>query len=176
MPVAFMDNFDRSSPFSQSDSQSPQDWTTEQTGEHKHQRRDKNRDAARKSRRKQTQKADVLHEELQTLEQSNAAYLKEIAELKKELQFYTTALEQHEPHCIKLCPHGPPVSMTVQGCPSTATPPPSDIPDPNPLPLDLDFFSGSPHNSTEMSLTELIDSSEFSPWDIVNGVGYLPQI
>uniref|UniRef100_A0A8C0YMM1 Basic leucine zipper ATF-like transcription factor 2 n=2 Tax=Cyprinus carpio TaxID=7962 RepID=A0A8C0YMM1_CYPCA len=99
MPAAVMDNFDRGSPFSQSDST--------QSDDHRHHRRDKNRDAARKSRRKQTEKADMLHEELQTLEQSNAAFIKEIAELKKELQFYTTALEQHIPHCTKLCPFEP---------------------------------------------------------------------
>ncbi|XP_055056335.1 uncharacterized protein batf2 [Misgurnus anguillicaudatus] len=170
MPAVIMDNFDRSSPFSQSDSQSPQDWGTGQSTEPRYQRREKNRDAARKSRKKQTEKADVLHEELQSLERSNAAYLKEIAELKKELQIYTTALEQHEPHCIKLCPSVP---MTVQGGPSTATPPSSDftfVPDPTPLP-ELAFLPGLPHNSVEFSLTELLDNTDWHPWDSVNGDG-----
>uniref|UniRef100_A0A671NPG8 Si:dkey-23i12.7 n=1 Tax=Sinocyclocheilus anshuiensis TaxID=1608454 RepID=A0A671NPG8_9TELE len=102
MPAALMDNFDQGSPFSQSDSQK----------DHRHHRREKNRDAARKSRRKHTEKADLLHEELQTLEQSNAAFVKEIAELKKELQLYTSALEQHIPHCTKLCPFEPSAPVT----------------------------------------------------------------
>ncbi|XP_014840994.1 PREDICTED: basic leucine zipper transcriptional factor ATF-like 2 [Poecilia mexicana] len=62
-------------------------------------RREKNRDAARKSRRKQTERADELHEELQSLEQSNSALQKEIAKLKKDLRLYETALERHKPHC-----------------------------------------------------------------------------
>uniref|UniRef100_A0A3P9M6R0 Basic leucine zipper transcriptional factor ATF-like 2 n=1 Tax=Oryzias latipes TaxID=8090 RepID=A0A3P9M6R0_ORYLA len=62
-------------------------------------RREKNRDAARKSRRKQTERADELHEELQDLEQSNSAFLKEIAELKKDLLFYQMTLERHKPYC-----------------------------------------------------------------------------
>lgn len=63
-------------------------------------RQEKNRDAARKSRRKQTERADELHEELQNLERSNSVLRKEIASLKKELHFYTKALESHEPLCI----------------------------------------------------------------------------
>ncbi|XP_008285082.1 putative protein TPRXL [Stegastes partitus] len=62
-------------------------------------RREKNRDAARKSRKKQTERADELHEELQELERSNAAFKKEIAALRKELHLYQTSLERHEPHC-----------------------------------------------------------------------------
>ncbi|XP_051563694.1 basic leucine zipper transcriptional factor ATF-like isoform X2 [Myxocyprinus asiaticus] len=161
MPAALMDNFDRGSPFSQSDSQSPQDWSTVQSDGHKLQQREKNRDAARKTRRKQTEKADILHEELQTLEQSNAAYVKEIDELRKEIQIYTTALEQHEPHCTKLSLCGP--SLPISVCPSTATPPTSDftfVSEPNPL-QDLGFLSASPHNS----LTDLLDSSDWSSWD-----------
>uniref|UniRef100_A0AAR2L5R4 BZIP domain-containing protein n=1 Tax=Pygocentrus nattereri TaxID=42514 RepID=A0AAR2L5R4_PYGNA len=70
------------------------------------QRRQRNRDAARRSRKKQTERADVLHE-VSTLETSNAAYVKEIAELKKELQHYTTILKEHEPHCTVQCLPGP---------------------------------------------------------------------
>lgn len=62
-------------------------------------RRQKNREAARKSRKKQTERADELHEELQKLEQSNSAFQKEIAALKKEVLLYTTALDRHEPSC-----------------------------------------------------------------------------
>lgn len=60
----------------------------------------KNRDAARKSRKKQTERADELHEELQSLEQSNSAFRKEIALLKKELHLYTEALQNHEHVCV----------------------------------------------------------------------------
>ncbi|XP_018962340.1 basic leucine zipper transcriptional factor ATF-like [Cyprinus carpio] len=172
MPAALMDNFDQGSPFSQSDSQSPHDWST-QSKDHRHHHREKNRDAARKSRRKHTEKADLLHEELQNLEQSNATFVKEIAELKKELQLYTTALEQHIPHCTKLCPFEP--SVTVTGGPSTATPSTSDITfstDPNFLP-DLAFLPES--NSAGISLTDLLDSSDWYPWDSVNGNGCLQQ-
>ncbi|KAM4537165.1 uncharacterized protein batf2 [Odontesthes bonariensis] len=70
-----------------------------QTGRRVTKRREKNRDAARKSRQKQTERADELHEELQSLEQSNLAIQKEIAALKKELHLYEKALERHKPYC-----------------------------------------------------------------------------
>ncbi|KAI2662764.1 Basic leucine zipper transcriptional factor ATF-like 3 [Labeo rohita] len=172
MPVAVMDNFDRGSPFSQSDSLSPHDWSTQSEG-HRHHRREKNRDAARKSRKKQTERADILHEELQALEQSNAAFIKEIAELKKELQLYTTALEQHIPHCTKMCPFEP--SVSTPGGPSTATPSTSDITfnsDPNLL-SDLTFLADT--NPANLSLTDLLDSSDWCPWDSLSGNGCLQQ-
>nr|XP_046175934.1 flocculation protein FLO11 [Oncorhynchus gorbuscha] len=62
-------------------------------------RRVKNRDAARKSRKKQTERADILHQDLQTLESSNSALEKEIASLRREFQLYTATLEQHESAC-----------------------------------------------------------------------------
>ncbi|XP_052353723.1 putative uncharacterized protein DDB_G0290521 [Oncorhynchus keta] len=62
-------------------------------------RRVKNRDAARKSRKKQTERADILHQDLQTLESSNSALEKEIAGLRREFQLYTATLEQHESAC-----------------------------------------------------------------------------
>ncbi|XP_066575095.1 basic leucine zipper transcriptional factor ATF-like [Amia ocellicauda] len=62
-------------------------------------RREKNRVAAQRSRKKQTERADVLHEELESLEKQNASYLKEIASLRAELQLYTEALLTHEPLC-----------------------------------------------------------------------------
>ncbi|XP_037615582.1 arginine-glutamic acid dipeptide repeats protein [Sebastes umbrosus] len=83
-------------------------------------RQEKNRDAARKSRRKQTERADELHEELQGLEQSNSALKKEIAALKKDLQLYTTALEQHKPLCcLKDSTH----LSTSADCQSSSSPP-----------------------------------------------------
>ncbi|KAK2913661.1 hypothetical protein QQF64_030568 [Cirrhinus molitorella] len=172
MPAALMDNFDRGSPFSQSDSLSPHDWST-QPEDHRHHRKEKNRDAARKSRKKQTEKADMLHEELQTLEQSNAAFIKEIAELKKELQLYSTALEQHIPHCTKLCPFES--SVTAPEGLSTATPSTSDITfntDSNLL-SDLTFLPDT--NPANISLTDLLDSSDWCSWDSMNGNGCLQQ-
>ncbi|XP_061664234.1 fos-related antigen 1-like [Syngnathoides biaculeatus] len=71
-------------------------------------RRLKNRDAARKSRKKQTQKADELHQELLSLEGSNAALEKEIKALKKEARRYTAALENHRPFCVL---RGPDVAL-----------------------------------------------------------------
>ncbi|XP_054457527.1 uncharacterized protein batf2 [Anoplopoma fimbria] len=71
----------------------------QQMGSRGRKRQEKNRHAARKSRRKQTERADELHEELQCLEQSNSAFKKEIAALKKDLHLYTTALEHHKPLC-----------------------------------------------------------------------------
>ncbi|KAM9424513.1 uncharacterized protein batf2 [Pholidichthys leucotaenia] len=62
-------------------------------------RREKNRNAAMKSRKKQTERADGLHKELQSLEQSNTALQKEISSLKKELAMYQMTLKQHEPYC-----------------------------------------------------------------------------
>ncbi|XP_021470274.2 basic leucine zipper transcriptional factor ATF-like 2 [Oncorhynchus mykiss] len=62
-------------------------------------RRVKNRDAARKSRKKQTERADILHQDLQTLESSNSALEKEIAGLRREFRLYTATLEQHESAC-----------------------------------------------------------------------------
>ncbi|XP_034413277.1 transcription factor kayak [Cyclopterus lumpus] len=78
-------------------------WEREDGGEHTGRRgrikQERNKNAARKSRRKQTERADELHEELQCLERSNLAIKKEIAALKKDLHFYTAALERHEPSC-----------------------------------------------------------------------------
>ncbi|XP_034532619.1 basic leucine zipper transcriptional factor ATF-like 2 isoform X2 [Notolabrus celidotus] len=78
---------------------SERDGEGEQVGTRGAKRQEKNRNAARKSRKKQTERADDLHEELQNLERSNSAFQKEIASLKKDLHFYTTALERHQPHC-----------------------------------------------------------------------------
>ncbi|XP_073692735.1 uncharacterized protein batf2 [Garra rufa] len=105
--------------------------------------------------------------ELQTLEQSNAAFIKEIAELKKELQLYTTALEQHIPHCTKLCPFES--SVTAPEGPSTATPSTSDITfnaDPNLL-SDLTFLPDT--NPANLSLSDLLDSSDWCSLDSLNG-------
>uniref|UniRef100_A0A672JPE5 BZIP domain-containing protein n=1 Tax=Salarias fasciatus TaxID=181472 RepID=A0A672JPE5_SALFA len=84
-------------------------------------RREKNRNAARKSRKKQTERADELHEELQSLERSNSALQREIATLTKELHVYEAALKRHEPHCrLKTSPPSSTAlfqSLTSSCCP-----------------------------------------------------------
>ncbi|KAG5260969.1 hypothetical protein AALO_G00298530 [Alosa alosa] len=103
MPGFFMDtknHAESSTSFSGEESQSSSDWGKYDFGPVRmYKRKEKNRDAARKSRKKQTERADVLHEEMQFLELSNAAFEREIADLQAELQRYTTALQQHEPQC-----------------------------------------------------------------------------
>ncbi|KAM9717376.1 uncharacterized protein batf2 [Menidia menidia] len=99
-----------------------------QTGTRWTKRQEKNRHAARKSRQKQTERADELHEELQSLEQANSAFQKEITGLKKQLLFYERALERHKPYCClkpsaaAISPTG--LSMSSSGrCKSSSSPP-----------------------------------------------------
>ncbi|KAM9501708.1 basic leucine zipper transcriptional factor ATF-like [Clarias gariepinus] len=161
MPFALMDKADEeTSSFSGSDSQSPQNWDGDHPNQRVCQRRQRNRDAARKSRKKQTERADVLHEELQTLERSNAALVKEISELEKEMQHYTTALKEHEPHCTLSSWSGPSI-------PNTST---SDFPQPfNPNPVEELIFPI--HDSTaepNVSLIDILDRTvgqDWLPWD-----------
>ncbi|MCI4377400.1 hypothetical protein PGIGA_G00203190 [Pangasianodon gigas] len=157
MPFALMEKVEEeTSSFSGSDSQSPQNWGRDQSDERVCQRRQRNRDAARKSRKKQTERADVLHEELQTLERSNAALVKEISELEKELQHYTTALKEHEPQCTLSCWSGPPI-------PDMST---SDFPQPfNPNPGEESIFPTHDPTTLDVSLAELLDETEWMPWD-----------
>ncbi|KAI4895754.1 hypothetical protein NFI96_024061 [Prochilodus magdalenae] len=164
MPVALMEKLDEgtTSSLCESDSHSPQDWDADQSCERVCQRRQRNRDAARRSRKKQTERADVLHEELQSLEQSNAAFVKEIAELKKELQHYTTILKEHEPHCTVQHWPGPSVPFTA----STASATTSDLTpafNPNSVPELPLLPSLTPE--TGFSLTDLLDRTEWLPWD-----------
>ncbi|XP_066538181.1 basic leucine zipper transcriptional factor ATF-like [Hoplias malabaricus] len=163
MPVALMDKLDGgTSSVCGSDSNSPHTWDIDQPGERVCQRRQRNRDAARRSRKKQTEKADVLHEELQALEQSNAAYVKEIAELKKELQHYRTVLKEHEPHCTAFWP-GPSVPLTA----SKTSEPTSDLtPAFNPNLVSEISFPSSP--TPESSLSELLDRTDWLPWDMTD--------
>ncbi|XP_017565324.1 basic leucine zipper transcriptional factor ATF-like 3 [Pygocentrus nattereri] len=163
MPVALMEELDRgTSSLCGSDAHSPHDWAIDQPPERVCQRRQRNRDAARRSRKKQTERADVLHEELQTLETSNAAYVKEIAELKKELQHYTTILKEHEPHCTVQCLPGPSVPFTAS-TPSTTTSDLTPTFDSNPIPevpvLPL------PTPEPGFCLVDLLERNEWLPWD-----------
>ncbi|XP_048885136.1 basic leucine zipper transcriptional factor ATF-like 3 isoform X2 [Brienomyrus brachyistius] len=99
-------------------------------------RRENNRAAAQRSRKKQTERADELHKELQSLEHSNAAYEKEIASLREEIEKYTAALQRHEPHCplhtspcLEIPPHSStsPAALTLA---SNLTPVPASHPPP----------------------------------------------
>uniref|UniRef100_A0A3B1JX73 Basic leucine zipper ATF-like transcription factor 2 n=1 Tax=Astyanax mexicanus TaxID=7994 RepID=A0A3B1JX73_ASTMX len=155
MPVALMDKLEGgSSSVCGSDSQSPRDW-----------RRQRNRDAARRSRKKQTERADVLHEtqELQALEQSNAAFVKEIDDLKKELQHYHTVLKEHEPHCTVHCLSQPSVPFTAS-IPSTFT---TDMTPSlfNPSPVQDLPLPPSSIPESEISLADLLDRADWLPWD-----------
>ncbi|KAF7706357.1 basic leucine zipper transcriptional factor ATF-like [Silurus meridionalis] len=157
MPFALMDKVDEeTSSFSGSDSNSPQTWGTGKPNVRMYQRRQRNRDAARKSRKKQTERADVLHEELQTLERSNSALVKEISELQKELHCYTTALKEHEPHCILSCWSGP----------SNQDMSTSDLPQPfNPNPGDQSILPMTDPITPDVSLSELLDRADWTTWD-----------
>ncbi|XP_040920589.1 basic leucine zipper transcriptional factor ATF-like 3 [Toxotes jaculatrix] len=62
-------------------------------------RREKNRVAAQKSRKRQTQRADLLHEACELLEQKNRKLRREVDSLSEEQRLLTEALRAHEPHC-----------------------------------------------------------------------------
>ncbi|XP_058251126.1 basic leucine zipper transcriptional factor ATF-like [Hemibagrus wyckioides] len=155
---ALMEKVDEeTSSFSGSDSQSPQNWGRDQPEERVCQRRQRNRDAARKSRKKQTERADVLHEEMQTLERSNAALLKEISELEKEKQHYTTALKEHEPQCTLSCWSGPSITdMSTSNFLQTFN---------NPKPEEEPIFPTHDPAAPDESLADLLDKADWIPWD-----------
>uniref|UniRef100_A0A3B4Z1M8 Basic leucine zipper ATF-like transcription factor 3 n=1 Tax=Stegastes partitus TaxID=144197 RepID=A0A3B4Z1M8_9TELE len=62
-------------------------------------KREKNRVAAQKSRKRQTQRADVLHEACELLEQRNRKLRREVDSLSEEQHLLTEALRAHEPLC-----------------------------------------------------------------------------
>ncbi|KAK2860466.1 hypothetical protein Q7C36_004632 [Tachysurus vachellii] len=158
MPFALMEKADEeTSSFSGSDSQSPQNWGRDQAGGRVCQRRQRNRDAARKSRKKQTERADVLHEEMQTLEQANANLLKEISELEKEMQCYTTALKEHEPHCTLSCWSGPSIPhMSTSNSHQFFN---------NPKTGEEPAFPTHDPAAPDVSLAELLNRTDWVPWD-----------
>ncbi|XP_028997354.1 basic leucine zipper transcriptional factor ATF-like 3 isoform X2 [Betta splendens] len=63
------------------------------------QRREKNRVAAQKSRKRQTQRADLLHQTCELLEQRNRKLRSEVDSLSEEQRLLTEALRAHEPFC-----------------------------------------------------------------------------
>ncbi|KAM7368355.1 hypothetical protein PAMP_014579 [Pampus punctatissimus] len=62
-------------------------------------RREKNRVAAQKSRKRQMQRADVLHEACELLEQRNRQLKREVDSLSEEQRLLTEVLRVHEPLC-----------------------------------------------------------------------------
>ncbi|KAF3703181.1 Basic leucine zipper transcriptional factor ATF-like 3 [Channa argus] len=62
-------------------------------------RREKNRVAAQKSRKRQTQRADLLHQACELLEQRNRKLRREVDCLSEEQRLLTEALRAHEPMC-----------------------------------------------------------------------------
>ncbi|KAM9703215.1 basic leucine zipper transcriptional factor ATF-like 3 [Menidia menidia] len=71
-------------------------------------KREKNRVAAQKSRKRQTQRADLLHQACELLEQTNRQLRREVDSLSEEQQLLVEALRAHEPLCpIMHCSFGP---------------------------------------------------------------------
>ncbi|XP_033503689.1 basic leucine zipper transcriptional factor ATF-like 3 [Epinephelus lanceolatus] len=62
-------------------------------------RREKNRVAAQKSRKRQIQRADILHEACELLEQKNRKLRREVDSLSEEQRLLTETLRTHEPFC-----------------------------------------------------------------------------
>ncbi|KAI1898703.1 hypothetical protein AGOR_G00075100 [Albula goreensis] len=130
-------------------SQSASDTGNWSCSDRKCKRREKNRVAAQKSRKKQTERADALHQELQSLEHSNAAYEKEIAQLRLELEQYSSVLKEHEPHC---CIFSFSSQRTIQNATSSTQTPAAPLP--------------AAANHTELSLPDFLDGTEWSHiWD-----------
>ncbi|XP_068454909.1 basic leucine zipper transcriptional factor ATF-like 3 isoform X1 [Clinocottus analis] len=79
----------------------------------KSKRREKNRVAAQKSRKRQTQRADLLHEACELLEQRNRKLKREVDSLSEEQRRLSEALGAHE----RLCPimHCCTASSSVSG-------------------------------------------------------------
>ncbi|KAL2079711.1 hypothetical protein ACEWY4_025455 [Coilia grayii] len=169
MPGVFMDTTilaESFASFSGEESQSSPDWGKDAIGPNRGKRKEKNRDAARKSRKKQTERADLLHEELQFLERSNAAFEKEIADLKAELKRYTTALQQHEPQCSLHSSSKPACHATPQlkafSFTSTSTSTLAVNIDPMPV-AGASLATRHGDALSDLSLTELLDSTDWTP-------------
>ncbi|XP_067118092.1 basic leucine zipper transcriptional factor ATF-like 2 [Osmerus mordax] len=137
MPPLFMDSRSESSvaSFSGEDSRSPTDWESgggkRQKVEHRGKRKERNRDAARKSRKKQTDKADLLHQELQGLEKAKSTLEKEILGLRRDHKLYSCALVQHQACCSLLLPMAIPASSSSSSSSPLlpmAAPPPATTP------------------------------------------------
>uniref|UniRef100_UPI0037E902EE basic leucine zipper transcriptional factor ATF-like 3 n=1 Tax=Semicossyphus pulcher TaxID=241346 RepID=UPI0037E902EE len=65
-------------------------------------RREKNRVSARKSRKRQTQRADILHQMCELLEQKNMKLRKEVDSLSEEQRLLNDTLKAHEPLCLNM--------------------------------------------------------------------------
>ncbi|XP_072232390.1 uncharacterized protein batf2 [Leuresthes tenuis] len=208
MPLLFMDHgYEPNSPSSLSAEECRSNTSAQeregdepQTGQRVTKRREKNRNAARKSRQKQTERADELHEELQSLEQSNLAFQKEIAALKKELHIYEKALERHKPYCcLRVSASSSSTRLSVSSsalCKTSSSPPqPSSSTTPS-LSTSLTFsidlqtldYAETPRLSPSASLpttttaasaaassAELLMASSSSPATVPYAVSFSPQ-
>ncbi|XP_073349599.1 basic leucine zipper transcriptional factor ATF-like 3 [Pagrus major] len=84
-------------------------------GDRRLKRREKNRVAAQKSRKRQTQRADLLHEACELLEQRNRKLKREVDSLSEEQRRLTEALRAHEPFCpIMHCSFASSTSSSLQ--------------------------------------------------------------
>ncbi|KAK3546437.1 hypothetical protein QTP70_026381, partial [Hemibagrus guttatus] len=96
-------------------------------------------------------------QEMQTLERSNAALLKEISELQKEKQHYTTALKEHEHQCTLSCWSGPSITdMSTSNFLQTFN---------SPKPEEEPIFPTHDPAAPDESLADLLDKADWTPWD-----------
>ncbi|KAJ8007802.1 hypothetical protein DPEC_G00097970 [Dallia pectoralis] len=118
-----------------------------------------NRDSARKSRKKQTERADILHQELQTLERSNSALEKEITALRREFQHYTVTLERHQPLC---CLRPSPIPQDTPSSPPLPVSKSSSFPTKaQGLPYPLTLLTSANEHPVEFSLSDILDSPDW---------------
>ncbi|XP_070782534.1 basic leucine zipper transcriptional factor ATF-like 3 [Enoplosus armatus] len=90
-------------------------WEGSGDGGRRLKRREKNRVAAQKSRKRQTQRADILHEACELLEQRNRELRREVDSLSEEQRLLAEALRTHEPFCpIMHCSFASSTSCSLQ--------------------------------------------------------------
>ncbi|KAM8880806.1 uncharacterized protein batf2 [Synchiropus picturatus] len=140
-PLSSVSRQERSSPVPGKESRSALEADKPDRSEGGMKRRLKNRYAARKSRKKQTEIADELHEEMQHLERSNATLLKEIGQLKKDVQAYETMLKNHEPFCYLRESESAALHFSHREQTPERPAPPASIPNDSPSPRDASSSS-----------------------------------
>lgn len=89
-------------------------------------KKQKNRVAAQRSRQKHTNKADVLHQQHESLEKHNHALRKEIQALQAELAWWSRTLHMHERLCQMDCASC--LAPVPPGCWGQAERPPGPVP------------------------------------------------
>ncbi|XP_037607075.1 basic leucine zipper transcriptional factor ATF-like 3 [Sebastes umbrosus] len=92
-----------------------EEWECSEDEGRRMKRREKNRVAAQKSRKRQTQRADVLHEACELLEQRNRKLRREVDSLSEEQRLLSETLRAHEPFCpIMHCSFASSTSSSLQ--------------------------------------------------------------